>query len=294
MVVSPLLRGMLGIEAAGGGRTLAFAPQLPADWDRVAVRNVPAGESRFDLSVAREPGVLTVVAERRASAPQGGAAGALAAGGAGGAGAAGALAAGAATLVLAPAFPLDARVRSVTVNGRETPFEIDRRGDVQRARVTVPVVAGSVAASAVRVAFTHDEGTEVYAPIEPPARGASSEGLRILRARAASGALHLVVEGLAGRTYAVGVRSPRSVGEVAGVKVVAASPSTVTAGEENVVAAPTTRNTPGMSTAVTPIPAGVMMDGTAPGRRAGDTQLAITFDGPAGQYVRRTIDLPLR
>jgi glycogen debranching enzyme len=253
MVVSPLLRGMLGIEAAGGGRTLAFAPQLPADWERVAVRNVPAGESRFDLSVAREPGVLTVMAERRASAPQGGAAGATGP-------------AGGATLVLAPAFPLDARVRSVTVNGRETPFEIDRRGDVQRARVTVPAAAG-----AVRVVFDHDEGTEVYAPIEPPARGASSEGLRILRARADGGALHLVMEGLAGRTYAVGVRSPRSIGEVPGVKVVASAPVPLGLG----------------------VPVG-LADHAARRAVPGSTQLAVTFDGPPDQYVRRTIELPLR
>ena len=39
----------------------------------------------------------------------------------------------------------------------------------------------------VRVVFSYDEGTEVYAPIEPPARGAATEGLRILRSRAEDG-----------------------------------------------------------------------------------------------------------
>src|SRR5438094_860529 len=40
MVVSPVLRGLLGLEASGGGRVLTFAPQVPADWDSVGVRNV--------------------------------------------------------------------------------------------------------------------------------------------------------------------------------------------------------------------------------------------------------------
>jgi hypothetical protein len=151
-------------------------------------------------------------------------------------------------------------VRSVTVDGRDAQFEVERLGDVQRAAVTIPAVR--TAGGPVRVVFAYDEGTEVYAAIDRPERGATTEGLRILRSRAEAGALHLTLEGLAGRTYALGVRSPRSVGEIAGVKVLAPAP-TVTAGE-------------------------------ARGPIAGGTQLEVTFDGPAGQYVRRTIDLPLR
>ncbi len=56
MVVTPLVRGLLGIEATDGGRTLTFAPQLPADWDRVSATNVPAGEARYDLGLERAAG----------------------------------------------------------------------------------------------------------------------------------------------------------------------------------------------------------------------------------------------
>ncbi|HEY3120877.1 MAG TPA: amylo-alpha-1,6-glucosidase, partial [Vicinamibacteria bacterium] len=48
MVVLPLVRGLLGLETRGGGRTLALAPQLPADWDHVAIENVAVGGARFD------------------------------------------------------------------------------------------------------------------------------------------------------------------------------------------------------------------------------------------------------
>jgi glycogen debranching enzyme len=267
MVVSPLLRGLLGIEASEGGRSLTFAPQLPADWDRVTVRNVPAGDSRVDLSLVREPGVVTIVVDRRESTPSTPASSSRSANG------------GAVTLTLAPAFPLDARVRSVTVDGREARFEIERRGDVQRATVTLPPAgapsrgaAVSSASGPVRVVFTYDEGTEVYVPIDPPERGAASEGLRILRSRADGGTLGLTLEGLAGRTYALGVRSPRSVGEVPGVKVVASAAAAGT----------------------TPLGAGGMTDRAARTAMLAGLQLAVTFDGPAGQYVRRTIELPLR
>ena len=218
MVVTPVLRGLLGVEVGEAGRRVTFAPQLPADWDRVAVRRVAAGPARVDLALQREPGRLTITA-----AAAGGPAPALS---------------------LAPAFPLDAHVRSVTVDGREARVRVDPDGDVQRARVDVPAGPGPH-----HVIFIHDDGTDVFARVEAPSRGAVSEGLRILRARAESSALHLTLEGLAGRTYRLGVRTPRHVGVASGVVV---TPS------------------------------------------ARGAELAVSFDGPSGTYVRRSIALPLR
>jgi hypothetical protein len=57
--------------------------------------------------------------------------------------------------------------------------------------------------------FRLDDGTSVYAPVPAPPRGAASQGLRILRARAEGGKLKLVLDGRGGRTYALGVRGPR-------------------------------------------------------------------------------------
>ena len=119
-----------------------------------------------------------------------------------------------------------------------------RQGDVQRAEVEI------VATGTHRVVFRLDEGTGVYAAIDAPKRGESSQGLRILRVRAEGGRLKLVLDGRAGQTYAVGVRGPRRPETVPGVTVGA---------EAN-----------------------------------GDVRLLVSFEGPAGAYVRRQLDLPLR
>ena len=50
-----------------------------------------------------------------------------------------------------------------------------------------------------------------------PRPGAANEGLRLLRAWADAGALHLVTEGRGGRAYTVRVRSPKGVGGADGV-----------------------------------------------------------------------------
>ena len=47
---------------ATAGRRLRFAPQLPADWDRVSVRDVAVGAARVDLALERGPGSMTITA----------------------------------------------------------------------------------------------------------------------------------------------------------------------------------------------------------------------------------------
>jgi hypothetical protein len=196
MVVTPLMRGMLGIEATDGGRTLTFAPQLPADWDRVSATGVPAGEARFDLDLRRDAGMVTVTAVRRGSAS--------------------------ARLVVAPALPLDARVLSATVDGTAAEVNITRAGDIQRAQVVVPRPG-----AATEVVFAVEGGTEVYAAAVTPGPGAANEGLRVVRARPEGGVLRLIVEGRAGRSYEIGVRSGRTVGTAQGVTIAGTAPGGV-------------------------------------------------------------------
>jgi hypothetical protein len=116
-----------------------------------------------------------------------------------------------ARVVLAPAFPLDAVVGAVSVNGRPATFERRLRGDIQQAEV---VVAQPDAKTSV--VFSLDEGTDVYHEAGQPATGDRNEGLRVLRSSAGRDALVLTLEGRAGRTYSLKVRTPRTTGAVSG------------------------------------------------------------------------------
>ena len=63
-MVTPFVRGLSASRCAAGGRELRFAPQLPADWDRVSVVNIAAGESRYDLQLERGGSRLTITVSR--------------------------------------------------------------------------------------------------------------------------------------------------------------------------------------------------------------------------------------
>src|ERR1051325_7833122 len=131
MVVTAVVRGLLGIEVSDGGKKLRFAPQLPANWDRVEVRKVLVGQSKYDLTLQRVAGRMTINITR--SGPD------------------------TLDLTLAPSFPLDARVRTVQVQGRNIEFQTSRSGDRQRASVNFEMREPSL-----EVVFVYDEGSDVY------------------------------------------------------------------------------------------------------------------------------------
>ena len=195
MVVSPLIRGLLGIEPLDGGKQLRIAPQLPADWDRAAARGVVSGGSRLDVEVSRTPTMLTMritpaAGDQRAAVVM-------------------------PALLLAPAFPLDAIIDRVVIDGKATRPRIVRLGDVQfvEAALTQP-------AAAIVAEFRYRGGSDVYAKTPVPVPGARSEGLRILRSRADTGALRLLLEGRTGRTYDLSLRTPRRLGALHGATLV--------------------------------------------------------------------------
>jgi glycogen debranching enzyme len=181
MTVTPLLRGLLGLEVVDLGTAVRFAPQLPADWPSVEVRRIEASGATFDIALTRGGGQMSIRVR-----PTGNETGAL----------------NKTTFMFAPAFPLDAHVRSVKADGRPVSFEIERVGDVQHVEFNVEV------RRAVEVRIVYDEGSDVYVPFKPPAPGARSESLRVLRSTAGEGALRLLLEGRGGRTYALRLKTP--------------------------------------------------------------------------------------
>jgi hypothetical protein len=198
MVITPAMRGLLGIEVTGGAQEIRFAPAIPANWNELEARKVSAGNAQYNLKLARAPGRLTINVtlaspstsrvNRSGNNPR--------------------------RFIIAPAFPLDARIRSVLVGGRAAKFELKRTGDIQQGVVKIEAPSTST-----EIVYVYDEGTDVYLEPENLKPGAQSEGLRILRSSAEASALHLTLEGLGGRSYTLHIRTPYQPGEVDGATI---------------------------------------------------------------------------
>jgi hypothetical protein len=97
MVVSPILRGMLGLETDAQTHTVKFAPHIPADWRSFSLDNVRVGASTIAFRYQRTPGLLTL--EVKCSGSD-------------------------CTLDFNPAFSPRTTVASVELNGRSLPFHV--------------------------------------------------------------------------------------------------------------------------------------------------------------------------
>jgi glycogen debranching enzyme len=149
MVVSPILRGLLGLRADALSRTITLAPTLPADWSSFAARNLRAGDVTLEVAFHRNADEMVFEVGR-----------------AGG---------GECFLVLQPALSLRAEVSSVELNGRPLPFHLEKNETDQHLEVRFAVYGGT---NTLRIRLRNDFGVAYSAA--RPLLGHRSEGLRVL------------------------------------------------------------------------------------------------------------------
>src|SRR3989441_1214792 len=150
MVVSPLLRGMFGLEVDAAKKTLTFAPHVPADWTAFSVRGVAVGPNTLDLSYKKTADAITLEIGRKGSAD--------------------------CTMDFEPAVSLKAEVLGAELNERPVPFRVEANGTDQHVQVHFGVYGGP---NTLRIRLRNDFGVSYTS--ELPALGSASEGLRIDR-----------------------------------------------------------------------------------------------------------------
>jgi hypothetical protein len=187
MLVTPLVRGLLGLQADAPAGTLSVEPHLPARWDSVRVRGFRVGADTVDLRVRRGSRAYTLDLHRRGSEPL--------------------------QARVSPALPLGANVLRVTVNGRDVPVHVEAtRHDVH------PVVTVDLETDA-HIEIRYEGGVQIAAPDDTVQVGDSPHGLRILDFRRDGDHYVIELEGLAGRAYTVGLRSDVPLENVQGARL---------------------------------------------------------------------------
>jgi glycogen debranching enzyme len=193
MLVSPLLRGLLGFETEAATGTLRFRPHVPADWSAFVVRNVPVGSARIELKYSKDLDGITL----EAGAQEGGSSGKV-------------------SIDFAPAVSLRAQVLSVALNGRATEFHVQTNAVDQHILVRIPLSAG---ANSLRIRLKNDFGLTYNSTL--PVLGATSEGLRIVSETwsPSRDRLTFAASGLAGRQYRLPVWNASQIASVSGAKL---------------------------------------------------------------------------
>jgi glycogen debranching enzyme len=190
MVLSPILRGLFGLQTDGEKHQITFSPHVPADWTTFAIRNVRVGEVgvKFEYRKTVDNMVLEI---KRAGA-------------------------GDCWVEFSPAFSLRTQVVSVQVNGRNLPFKMQANSNDQHLDVRFRVSDGP---NNLVIRVKNDFGLALSNNL--PALGSASRDLRVISEswNASRTQLTLDVSGLAGRRYELGVWNPGQIGSVEGAVV---------------------------------------------------------------------------
>jgi len=191
MVVSPLLRGMFGLERDASKHKLTFAPHTPADWSWCAVRNIAVGGTRVDLRTRKTIGEIVLEVAQSGTDSF--------------------------TLAYEPAISLRAKVLGVELNGKPLQFrvtanELDQHISIETA------LSGKM--NAIRIRVKNDFGVSYRLAL--PALGQASQGLHILTETWSPGrdSMTLQVSGRAGQMYDLAVWNPGEIKAVEGATLV--------------------------------------------------------------------------
>lgn len=189
MVVSPILKGMFGLEKDAAKKTLKFVPHVPADWTDLKIANVRVGESRIDLSFHKTLSDITLEATRTGAECE---------------------------LDFEPALANSAWNIRLDVNGRQQTYDQWLSAEHFHMRVRAALKEGK---NVIRIRMANDFGLS-YA-YRLPELGSASSDLRILSEEMSdlTAPMELETEGRAGVTYDLAVWNPGLIESVEGAEL---------------------------------------------------------------------------
>jgi hypothetical protein len=148
MVVSPILRGMLGLQTDAANHEIHLSPHIPADWTSFAIHTVRVGEVAVDFQYRKTQDSITLDITR--------------------------LGKGDCSIEFSPSLSLRAQVLSVRLNDKPVPFKVEPNAHDQHLHIRVPLNGPAN----LEIRMKNDFGI-TFSNALPPLGSASRE-LRIL------------------------------------------------------------------------------------------------------------------
>ncbi len=187
MVVSPLLRGLFGLQTDALKHEITLDPHVPADWTTFSIRNVPLQTARVDFQYRKT--VNSIVLETARTGAEN------------------------CTVDFSPAFSLRTKIIAVELNGKPQAFKVAPNSEDQHVSVRFPIGKG---ANILTVRVKNDFGLAL--DNELPAQGSTSRGLRVISESWNADRSQLIVDvsGVPGMDYEMGVWNPEQIASVEG------------------------------------------------------------------------------
>jgi glycogen debranching enzyme len=193
MVVTPMVRGLLGLEADATGNRITVAPQIPDSWDEVTVNNFRLGDQRWDLAMRKsfanaDTGGRTLYLIARRQKPSSSRIDLRT------------------EFSIELAFPLGSEVISV---GRDIKFNMVR--GLHHNTCQFRITTSEENPDQINVSVNYLPGIEVLTERQTARPGDTSQSLKLLSTSIDGSVVRIVMEGRGGRTYNIKVRSRKPI-----------------------------------------------------------------------------------
>jgi len=175
MIVSPILRGMMGLSVDAQNSTVRLEPHVPSDWTDFSIQNIAAGGTSLSVTYHRTANEIALQIQRRGSQHI--------------------------QFSFSPAFSLRAKILGAEVNGKRTePLAEPTNTFDQHVSVSVPINSDS---TTVRIRYRND--FRIAYPYVAPSIGATSSNIKVISQQWNVGRdrLELRVAGVNGAKYEV-------------------------------------------------------------------------------------------
>jgi len=187
MVISPILRGMFGMQTNATKHEITLSPHIPADWTSFAIRDVRVGGAAVDIRYRKTADSIVLEAKRTGT--------------------------GDCWLEFSPAFSLRTQIVSVELNGRPLVFKMQPNSNDQHLLVRFPLYGGP---NNLIIHMKNDFGLSLDSDLPP--LGSASRGLRVISESWNAGKTQLTLDlsGRAGARYEMAVWNPAQISSVEG------------------------------------------------------------------------------
>jgi glycogen debranching enzyme len=187
MVVSPILRGLFGLQTDASTHQITLTPHVPADWPSFAIRNVHLSSATVDFQYRKTSDSIVLETKRSGS--------------------------GDCWIEFSPALSLRTSVISIEMNGRPLPFKIQINSEDQHVSMRFPVYGGP---NTVVIKLKNNFGLSITNDLPP--LGSTSRGLRVISEswNSTRTQLTLTVSGLPGGQYEIATWNPSQITSVEG------------------------------------------------------------------------------
>lgn len=187
MVISPILRGMFGLQTDAEKHEIILAPHVPADWTSFAIKNVHIGGTDIDFQFHKAVDSMTLEVRRTGS--------------------------GDCWVDFSPAISKRTEVAGVEWNGRPLHFSMEQNIEDQHVAMRFALTGAS---GTLVVHLKNDFGLSLAN--ELPALGSASKNLRVIAESWSDshGQLTLDLSGVTGKQYEIQVWNPAQIASVKG------------------------------------------------------------------------------